>query len=221
MKTEMKERRNKWAGMAGDFEKRVDYVAGKRNIEAIQETLAAQPLCGDVLELGCGNGTYSSNLASRADHLRVTDVSEQMLTVCRQRLGHLDNVTVEQQDCFSLSYPEGTFDAVVMVNLLHVIPEPEKALRESRRVLKDHGALIVVSFTTAGMRFHHKIGMIYRYLRAFGKPPAAARTLTPDGVRSMMEHEGFAVQDARLLGVTTKAVFVRACRTSRFKASAK
>jgi ubiquinone/menaquinone biosynthesis C-methylase UbiE len=210
MKTEMKERKNKWAGMADDFERRVHYIAGRRNIEAIQETLAAQLLCGDVLELGCGNGTYSSALASRAERLYVTDVSEQMLSVCRQRLGHLDNVTVERQDCFSLSYPEDSFDAVVMVNLLHVIPEPERALRESRRVLREHGTLIVVSFTTAGMRFHHKIGMIYRYLRAFGKPPAAARTLTPDGVRTMMESQGFTVQDARLLGITTKAVFVRA-----------
>jgi ubiquinone/menaquinone biosynthesis C-methylase UbiE len=210
MKTEMKEQKNKWAGMAGDFEKRVHYVAGKRNIKVIQETLAAQLLCGDVLELGCGSGTYSSALASRANRLCVTDVSEQMLSVCRQRLGHLDNATIDRQDCFSLSYPEGTFDAVVMVNLLHVIPEPEKALRESRRVLKERGTLIVVSFTTAGMSFRHKIGMIYRYLRAFGKPPAAAKTLTPDGVRSMMESQGFTVQDARLLGITTKAVFVRA-----------
>lgn len=204
------EQKNKWSRVAGDFEKRVNYVVGEQNIEAIQAVLAAQSLAGKVLELGCGNGTYSASLAPRADRLYVTDVSDQMLSVCRDRLKHLGNVEVEKQDCFELSYPDSNFDFVVMVNLLHVIPEPEKAIRESKRVLGEKGKILVVSFTTEGMRFLNKLGMTYRYLRAFGKPPEKSRRLTVDTAKSMLEEQGFQAEEARLIGVTSKAVFVRA-----------
>lgn len=204
------DQKNKWSGLAGDFDKRINYVAGERNIEAIQTALAAQSFNGKVLELGCGNGTFSASLAPKADRLYVTDVSDQMLSVCRDRLKHLGNVEVEKQDCFALSYPDSKFDFVVMVNLLHVIPEPEKAIRESKRVLRANGKILVVSFTTEGMRLFDKLGMTCRYLRAFGKPPEKSRRLTVDTTKSMLEDQGFQTEEARLIGVTSKAVFVRA-----------
>lgn len=204
------DKENHWSRIAGDFEKRVYYVAGKENIEAIQMVLSAQNLSGKVLELGCGNGTYSTTLAEKAERLHVTDLSEQMVCVCKDRLKDLDHVVAEKQDSLALSYPDESFDFVIMVNLLHVIIEPEKALRESRRVLKPNGKLIVISFTTEGMGFLSKIGMTYRYLRAFGKPPAKAKRLTVSIAKSMLEDQGLGVEEARLIGVTSKAIFVRA-----------
>jgi ubiquinone/menaquinone biosynthesis C-methylase UbiE len=204
------EKEKHWSRMAGDFEKRVNYVAGKRNIEAIQKVLAAQDLSGKVIELGCGNGTYSTVLASKADRLYATDHSDQMVSVCKVRLKHLKNAVVEKQNCFALSYPDAGFDAVVMINLLHVIPEPEKAVRESRRVLKTNGKIVVVSFTTQGMGLFGKLAMTYRYLRAFGKPPASSRRLTVRMLGSMLKSEGCMIEEARLIGVTSKAVFAKA-----------
>ena len=82
---------------------------------------------------------------------------------------------------------EGPQDTpVVMVNLLHVISQPENAIRESKRVLKANGKVVIVSFTTAGMGLFAKLGMTFRYLRAFGKPPAKARRLTVSLTRSMV-----------------------------------
>lgn len=207
------EKEKHWSRIAGDFEKRVYYVAGKQNIKAIQTTLAAQGLTGQVLELGCGNGTYSTALAQKAGRLQVTDVSDQMVSVCKNRLKHLSNVEVEKQNCFALSYPDESFDSVVMVNLVHVIPEPEKAIRESRRVLKRNGELVVISFTTDGMGIFDKVGMTYRYLRAFGKPPAGSQKLTVNKTAAMLESQGFKIEEAQLIGVTSKAVFARATAT--------
>ena len=39
-----------------------------------------------------------------------------------------------------------SFDVVVIANALHIIPNPEKALAEIRRVLKDDGVLIAPNF---------------------------------------------------------------------------
>lgn len=201
------EKESHWSRIADDFERRVCYVAGKQNIEAIRMALADRGVTGKVLELGCGNGTYSAVLALKAERLHVTDFSDQMVSICKERFGHLRNVEVEKQNCFTLSYHDSLFNFVVMINLLHVISHPEKAIRESRRVLKANGKVIVVSFTTEGMKFFSKIGMIYRYLRAFGKPPPQSRRLTVDMAKSMLECEGFKIEEASLLGETSKAVF--------------
>lgn len=207
------EKEKHWSRLAGDFERRLRYVAGERNIETIRAILAEQKLSGRILELGCGNGTYSDVLARTAERLHVTDLSDEMLAFCRERLKSLGNAVVEKQDCFALSFPDASFDATVMVNLLHVIPQPEKAVAESRRILKPGGTLVVISFTTDGMGFLAKAALVYRYRRAFGKRPAAARKLTVDKTRAMLEGTGFAVGEARLFGSGSKAVFARASAT--------
>lgn len=199
-----------WSRFADDFEKRVCYVAGKHNILAIEKTLEEQYLEGRVLELGCGNGTYSKALAKHAQALNSTDLSEPMVGFCKNRLKDLGNVVVEKQDCFDLSYPDAEFDAVVMVNLLHIIPNPGAALAEARRVLRLGGAIVVVSFTTSGMGFFAKLAMMYRYLRSYGKPPANGRSLNVNSTTEMLEQTGFSMVRANLMGLGTKAVFARA-----------
>ena len=201
-----------WSRFADDFEKRVYYVAGKETIEEIQATLASCKLTGQVLELGCGNGTYSPVLAVNADMLYVTDISEQMVKRCRKCLNDIKNTVIEQQDCTFLSYPDNSFDAIVMVNLLHIIANPAKALKESYRVLKPGGKLVVISFSTAGMTFIDKIKMAYRYFKVYGKPPSSSRRLTINSTGAMIKSENFMVDKIRLLGSEVKAVY--ACALS-------
>lgn len=197
-----------WSRYADSFEELTYYVVGKRNVEEIQNILATLKLSGNILELGCGNGAYSTVLSFTADRLYITDVSEQMIEFCKKRFHNLNNAVIEQQDCFELGYPDNTFDSIVMVNLLHVIPKPEKAIKESKRVLKDGGKLVVVSFTSEGMNIISRVGLIYRYLRAWGKPPASSRNLTVNLTKSILQNEGFAIGENRLLGRGAKAVFV-------------
>jgi ubiquinone/menaquinone biosynthesis C-methylase UbiE len=199
-----------WSRYADDFEERVDYITGKQIVDEILSTLAAQDFSGKVLEIGCGNATYSEILASKAEQLYATDFSDQMVAFSKNRLKHLPSVVVEKQNCFALSYLDSSFDVVVLINLLHVISEPERALREGKRVLKPNGMLIAASLTTEGMGLFGLVGMTFRYLRAFGKPPANARRLTVISLRAMLEGEGFHVEEAKLIGDTAKAVFSKA-----------
>ena len=45
-----------------------------------------------------------------------------------------------------MSYEKECFDAVMIANALHIMPEPEKALEEIRRVLKPEGLLFAPTF---------------------------------------------------------------------------
>jgi len=204
----MTEKETYWSRFAADFEKRTDFVVGNDHIELTKAVLSKQTDLGNTLELGCGTGTYSKILAREARHLTATDYSDEMVAFTKQRFESVENVTVEKANCFSLSYPEFSFDTVVMANLLHVIPEPEKAVEECKAVLKRNGRLLIVSFTTEGMTLFSKLGMIFRYLKTFGKPSPTAHKLTVQKTKTMLSDCGFKVDEARLIGDRSKAIFV-------------
>jgi ubiquinone/menaquinone biosynthesis C-methylase UbiE len=197
-----------WSSFAADFEERRVYVVGKDILDRIREELAGCENLGKSLELGCGPGCFTGPLADKSDSVTATDISPDMVAAAAARLKNRQEITVERADCFSLPYDEGAFDTVFMANLLHIIPEPEKAIREARRVLKPGGRLIVASFTAHGMRSSDKMSMGSRYIKAWGKPPAGGTVLTVPNVSEMMGNCGFTVIKGTLIGVKSKAVFV-------------
>ena len=92
-----------------------------------------------VLELGCGTGYFTRELArSRADIVAI-DVSPELLEIARANCSGR-NVRYEIQNASALSYPDGVFDSVVGSSVLHHL-EIEEALREIHRVLKAGGTI--------------------------------------------------------------------------------
>ena len=62
---------------------------------------------------------------------------------------------------FCLPYAAQSFDVVIVSNALHIVPEPEKALAEIHRVLKNDGVLIAPTFTHAN---NHVRGRVKAFL---------------------------------------------------------
>jgi ubiquinone/menaquinone biosynthesis C-methylase UbiE len=94
-----------------------------------------------VLELAAGPGILSSKIAEACGSLIVTDFSEEMLTRAEKRVPRT-NVTFAAADATAFQYNDESFDAVVIAKALHIMPQPEKAAAEMKRVLKDGGLLI-------------------------------------------------------------------------------
>lgn len=180
-----------WSKFAEDFEERNSYVVGNDDMAVILNEVEQQEELKDVLELGCGNGTYSKVLIKEATQLTATDFSDKMVIIATNRLKSYDNIRVEKADCFNLPYPDAGFDTIFMANLLHIVPEPEKAIIECKRVLKKNGKLIIISFTTEGMTLINKILMIYRYVKTYGKPSPFAQTLTINRTEEMLKKMDF------------------------------
>ena len=197
-----------WSRFAHDFEERNTYVVGKSDMEIILNTLSREKELGATLELACGNGTYSRVLAKEATQLVATDYSENMINAAKNRLNAFKNVTLEKANCFDLKYSNHSFDTVFMANLLHIIPEPEKAVAESRRVLKPGGKIIIIELGMEGMALFNKMGMIYRYLKTYGKPPAKGTTLTTDIIQTLLVQNDFTIKTLELIGDKSKAAYV-------------
>ena len=99
-----------------------------------------------VLELGCGTGSFTRELARSGADIVAIDVSPELLEVATANCS-APNVRYEIQNAYELSYPEGVFDSVVGSSVLHHL-EIEAALREIYRVLKPGGQ---ISFTEPNM----------------------------------------------------------------------
>lgn len=119
-----------------------------------------------VLELATGTGLIAKHIVRSADHIEATDASPEMIR--QAKAGNTSaKLHFSVQDMFHLPYAKQSFDVVIVSNALHIVPEPEKALAEIRRVLKDNGVLIAPTFTHDGNTLRGKIKVFFMKLAGF------------------------------------------------------
>src|SRR5438874_9524440 len=92
-----------------------------------------------VLELGCGTGYFTRELARSGADVVAIDVSPELLEIAKANCS-APNVRYEIQNACELSCPDAVFDSVVGSSVLHHL-EIEEAIREIYRVLKPSGTI--------------------------------------------------------------------------------
>ena len=160
----MQEHKNFWDKNAGRYDRfmRRDRAAYDEMYVLIRPVVKAKT----VLELATGTGLIAKNIVGAAAHIEATDASAAMIAAAR-RDNRSAKLYFSVQDMFHLPYAEATFDVVIVSNALHIVPQPEKALAEIRRVLKDDGVLIAPTFTHAGNSFSGKVRAFFMKLAGF------------------------------------------------------
>ncbi len=143
----MKEHRNFWDKNARIYDRFMgkDAAAYEQMYELIRPAVRHRT----VLELATGTGLIAKHIVSAAEHIEATDASAEMIREAK-RDNESAKLHFSVQDMFHLPYAEESFDVVIVSNALHIVPQPEKALEEIRRVLKEDGVLIAPTFTHAG-----------------------------------------------------------------------
>ena len=200
-----------WSKFAGTLNEDQRYIAGEASQRVRVDRLSQETGLGEAIEFGCGAGFYTKVLAGNAGRVLATDLSDEMLAVAETELKDLPNVTIEKADCESLGYPDNRFDTVFMANVIQGVKDPLTALRESHRVLKNGGLLLIISGTLHGMKRWEKIKMSLRFFRKWGKPPGYFRgSLSPDDLSVLVEEVGFQVEEVQLIGDRIKALFLKA-----------
>ena len=119
-----------------------------------------------VLELATGTGLIAKHVVRSADHIEATDASQEMIKQAKQGVKST-KLYFSVQDMFHLPYAEQSFDVVIVSNALHIVPEPERALAEIRRVLKEDGVLVAPTFTHADNAFFGKVKAFFMKLAGF------------------------------------------------------
>lgn len=166
------------------------YDLAERSNRAVNAAAAARvaelvPAGARVLDCAAGTGEFSVATARRARAVLCTDQSLPMLEQARkkaQRRG-LNNISFAQRDVTALSDPDDSFDAVIAANVLHLLPEPEKAVGELWRVTAPGGRLILPTYLQGrvGTPYRSMIkiwqGVGFHYEHAF----------TPESYRMLLE----------------------------------
>ena len=150
----MQEHKNFWDRNAGRYDRfmRKDGAAYGEMYALIQPIVRHKT----VLELATGTGLIAKHIVNAAAHIEATDASAEMIAEAK-RDNRSAKLHFSVQDMFRLPYADQSFDVVIVSNALHIVPQPEKALAEIRRVLKDDGVLIAPTFTHAGNSFSGKV----------------------------------------------------------------
>jgi phosphatidylethanolamine/phosphatidyl-N-methylethanolamine N-methyltransferase len=102
---------------------------------------------GRVLEVGVGTGL---SLPCYGSHLTITgiDLSPEMLAKAENKVDRQNLVNVaglHEMDAGALAFPDESFDTVVAMYVMTVVPEPERVMRELERVCATGGEVILVN----------------------------------------------------------------------------
>ena len=108
--------------------------------EHFASILGSEPL--NILDVGCGPGIVSMQLAEMGHNVVSVDISDSMLECARKNASEngLD-IDFRKGDAMQLDFPDSSFDAVVSDYMLWTVPNPERVMSEWNRVLKDGGTL--------------------------------------------------------------------------------
>lgn len=162
---------------------------------------------GRVLELAAGTGLFTVAIAERAAQVVATDYAEAMVEALRARVAGLSNVQVQRADVFALPFPPASFDAVVAANVLHLVPDLERALSAMRAVLRPGGILVVPTYA-------HDQTLVARAIShvatALGFP--AHRRFDRDGLVAAVRRAGFHVRDVEVITGLFPIVWLEARR---------
>jgi SAM-dependent methyltransferase len=140
----------------------------------------------DVLDVGCGPGTITVDLARRVDGGTVVgiDRASEVLEAARAAAGETGNVRFESGDVYRLEYADDTFDVVHAHQLLQHLSDPVAALREMRRVCRPGGIVAVrdadyasFAWAPADDRLEEWLELYRSVARANGGEPDAGRHL--------------------------------------------
>jgi SAM-dependent methyltransferase len=96
----------------------------------------------ELADIGGGTGNYALALAGEGWQPTVVDRSTQMLTHASAK--QLETV---RADATRLPFADASFDAAMLVSMLHHVDDPARALAEAKRVLRPGGRLAVMLFT--------------------------------------------------------------------------
>ncbi|MBR4404449.1 MAG: class I SAM-dependent methyltransferase [Clostridiales bacterium] len=119
----------------------------------------------DVLECACGTGAITVSIAPNCKSLIATDFAEGMLKRAKKKCKRFENVSVQFADITNLAFDNGSFDKVVAGNVVHLLPEPKKALEELERVVKPGGKIIIPTYINMSKK---SSGIAVKFVEALG-----------------------------------------------------
>jgi ABC-2 type transport system ATP-binding protein len=179
-----------WSQSTQSYDTSVDKALGDNIRPLINEKLQKENYLGKAVEFGCGTGYFTKTLASKAESVIATDFSDNMLAAAERELDGWDNVTFQNEDWEHTTYADETFDTIFAGFIVPCVNDKLQAIRESYRILKPHGMLIVANPNILLLSRFNLLKFLLRALIAWraNLPPVSFRS-----VKDLIAHTGFTI----------------------------
>ena len=119
-----------------------------------------------VLECACGTGAISVDIAPVCRALTATDMADGMLRQTSRKVRRFPNVRVRRADMTALRFRDNSFDKVVAGNVIHLLDDPQAAVRELVRVCRPGGKVIIPTYIN--MIKNGSTGLVVKMINAMG-----------------------------------------------------
>ena len=139
-----------------------------------------------VLECACGTGAITEEIAKKCRQVLATDFAEGMLKRASKKCRKYGNVSFRQEDITDIKSADSSFDKAVAGNVIHLLPEPEKALNELLRVVRPGGKVIIPTYINMA---RDSSGFAVRFIEKLGAE--FKRQFDIDSYKKFFEDKGF------------------------------
>lgn len=180
-----------------------DEAAYQRKLQITRDYLRPDM---DVLEFGCGTGGTAILHAPHVRHITAIDFSASMLAIARRKAAEtgVGNLSFEQADITSFAAPQGSFDVILGLSILHLLADKDAVIAKVFRLLKPGG--VFISSTTCVGDTMGLFKLIAPLGKAVGLLPQLDVMTTAELVASLTG-AGFAIEQQWQPG-KGKAVFI-------------
>ena len=140
-----------------------------------------------VLDVGCGTGKLSIYLNGKTG-CDVTGIDKAPEKIEKARKNS-DKVVFKVYSAEEMAFANSTFDVVVSLKVLHDMPNPVKALRESNRVLKESGRILIIDWVGVGIPTQVGVPMTKYFTQESNAH--AKKYFTQERIEEMLSEAGF------------------------------
>jgi ubiquinone/menaquinone biosynthesis C-methylase UbiE len=140
-----------WNRYANLYDFEINRFSGKAYKEMYRLMAKALSPDMDVLEVATGTGLIAINIAACVRHVEAVDFAPKMIKKAKKKKTP-GNIHFSVEDATELSFEDNSFDAAVISNALHIMPNPVKVLANISRVLKPNGLLIAPTYSHGHLR---------------------------------------------------------------------
>jgi ubiquinone/menaquinone biosynthesis C-methylase UbiE len=184
------------------------YVVNKSKLNSIispQDT---------ILEIGCGAGDMAFHLAPKCKKYIGSDLSPDMIAIAKKKIetSELNNISFQVEDSYNLSFSDSIFNKVICVNALQVMKEPQRAVSEGMRVLKNGGEFVSITYLygESGLMEYFKLS---KWLIKYGKPKYW-HNFKEKELTGIFKESGFEIIEKEMIWKKPKVLFLRFRKTS-------
>jgi ubiquinone/menaquinone biosynthesis C-methylase UbiE len=136
-----------WNNDAADYDHRSkkSYTAYQKIINLIKKDITNEM---NILDIGTGTGEIPINICDNVKNIEAIDFSTKMIQIAKNKSEKrgIKNIKCQVQDSNNLNYKNDSFDVIIIMNLLHIVPNPENVLNEAKRLIKNKGKIIIATY---------------------------------------------------------------------------